>query len=296
MKSIIPKLLVWLILTSITCIINAQSSYKIQGIILDSANHLSPIDFASIGIIGKNVGTVSNDSGIFHLSIPNENLHDSLTFSRIGFYSKNMNIGWLLKQNNVKIILVPKPIQIDDVQININKLKSKTLGNITRSHSIVGSITSDTSSLGQEFGTVFHLPNSQVFIKDFNFHIYYNRPDSAKLRLNIYKYNNKGIGKNLLKENIYFEITTKNSGDYKLDLSKYKIHASNDIFITVENVAVYTSHGPNPNIKYDKYSYNKILISCALLGSKGFIRKVSMGKWEKIHYGGSPGFWITYFE
>jgi hypothetical protein len=294
MTRIISLIHISIILIIPTTLLNAQDACNFKGLIVDSSNINSPVDFVSIGIIGKNVGTVLNDSGIFHLVIPNENIHDSLSFLRIGYYSKNMSIGDIKNQQNLKIYLIPKNIQMEEVLINTNKLKSKTTGNITRSKSIVGSVTSDTASLGQEFGTVFHLPKNSVFIKDFNFYITYNRPDSAKLRLNIYEYNNKGIGENLLNENIYFTIMAKNSGDYKLDLSKYKIHVRHDILISVENIAVYTSHGPDPGIKYDKFSYNKILISCSILGSMGFSRKVSLGNWRRTN--GSPGFWITYFE
>jgi len=272
--------------------LSAQSNYRIDGIIIDTVSN-SPIDFVNIGIIGNNVGSVCNDSGIFHLTIPCKFLMNNLSVSRIGYYPKSIVIGELTKHKTIKIFLVPKFIEIDEIQINTNKLKSYSLGNITRSHSIVGSITSDSSNLGREFGTVFHLPHNPVFIKDFNFHISYNRPYSAKLRLNIYQYANKEVDENLLKQNIFFTITNKDSGDYSIDLSQYKIHASNYIFIAVEIVAVHASHGPDPKIKYDNYSYNKILISCSLFVSKGFLRNVSMGEWERCPYNSAPGFWIT---
>lgn len=289
---ILIKTLLLLLIVRPVIHLNAQSYQRINGFIVDSISAL-PVDFVSIGIIGKNVGTVSNDSGVFHIRVPNELLSENLTISRIGYLTKTLKIHELTDQKNTKIFLIPKSTEIDEVQINFNKLTSKTIGNINRTDKIVCALTSDTSNLGLEVGTVFHLPNNAVYIKDFNFHISYNRPDSAKLRLNIYEYNNKEIGRNILKENIYFTITRKNSGDYKVDLSKYRIHASNEIFIAIENVAIYISQPPDPKIKFDEYSYNKINISCTLLGSKGYFKKVSMGKWEKGKYSVSPSYWIT---
>lgn len=275
--------------------LTAVENYSIQGRIYDIANNI-PVDYVNIGIIGKNFGTVSNSSGVFHLQVPRHFLDDSLTFSRIGYYSKSILVRELIMKKNIEVVLTPKITDIQEVQIISKKLKLKRKGNITRTHNMIMTISSDTSRLGSEVGTVINLPKTPVHINDLNFHIVSNKPDSVKLRFNIYDYSKGKIGNNLLAENIYFTIKQEETGDYKFDLRNYNIYASGKIFISIENVAVYISHGPDPRKKYDEYFYDRISISVALLGAKSFWKKASMANWEKTPSSIAPGLWLTYFE
>jgi hypothetical protein len=273
--------------------LSAQNSNIINGSTVDSTN--ASIEFVNIGIVGKNIGTVSDDSGSFILNIPNipnENLNDTLTFSRIGYYTKSLRINDLLNQKNAKIILLQKITQLEKIQIISKAVKSKKQGNITRAKGVVMVINS--ASPGHENGTLIHLPKNKVFIKDFNFHIDFNRPDSAKFRLNIYSFNNKPVS-NILNENIYFTVTNKDSGDYKIDLSKYRLYLNNDIFVSIESIALFATE-PDLNKINDQYYYDRISISGTITGSKSFYRSVSFGNWQKIKSPFSPGFWITYLE
>lgn len=287
------KITLILILTFFPVIPSAQQRSIISGTIRDSSS-LSPIDYVSIGIAEKNVGTVTDDSGRFQLSIPNELFKENLTISRIGYYSKKLSIPDCAKQKNVLIKLVQKVIDIKDVQITGHKIESYTVGNIARTNNVVLAIRSDSGMLGREIGIVIHLHNKPAFIKDFNFHIVGNSPDSIRLRLHMYDFSKKNIGNDLLNENIFFTVSRKNTGDYKLDLSKYSLHPVNDVFLSIETVAVYVSRKPDPAVKLDKYFYNQITISCSLFGPKSFVRKVSLGNWQKVK--ASPGFWLTYYE
>ena len=47
---------------------------------MDSASR-QPIEFVNIGIVGKNIGTVSNSNGEFSIDLDVELDHDSLLFS-----------------------------------------------------------------------------------------------------------------------------------------------------------------------------------------------------------------------
>jgi hypothetical protein len=291
MKRFVLFVLVFLPSVSFPFLLNAQDSYNIQGMVVDTSSDNSQIEYVYIGIIGKDVGTISNDSGIFYLKIPSQYINDIITFSRIGYYSKLMNIGDLINQKSIKISLVPKNTELEEVLVLAKGTKTRTGGNITRARGIVMAISSSTA--GSEVGTIIRLSNEPVLIKNLNFHITANYPDSAKFRLNIYTFN-KEIGDNILNENIYFTIPGKYIGDFKVDLSKYHLSLIHDILIAVETISVY-SNGPDPNKNNDKF-YDRIIISGTLTGSKSFYRKVSLGKWQKIKYSFSPGFWITYLN
>jgi hypothetical protein len=291
MKRFTLFVLVIFLLASSTSRLKAQDIIKIQGLVVDTSSNASPIRYVSIGIIGKDVGTISNDSGLFHLNIPNQHFNDSITFSRIGYYSKLLKIGDLINQKDIKIILVPKNTELEEVLVTAKGSKIKTRGNITRARGIVIAISS--GSVGSEVGTVIHLPNEPVLIKEFNIHILSNQPDSAKFRLNFYSFNNE-IGDIIFNENIYFTIPNKFVGDFKVDLSKYLLSIGGDIYISAEPIAIY-SKTPITNSINNK-TYDRINISGTLTGSKSFYRKVSLGKWQKIKYSFSPGFWITYLN
>ena len=271
--------------------LKAQDIVKLQGLVVDTSSNPSPIRYVSIGIIGKDVGTISNDSGLFDLNIPSQHFTDSIIFSRVGYLSKLINIKDLINQNNIRIVLVPKTTELNEVHVIAKGTKTKTRGNITKARGIVLAISS--GSLGSEVGTVIHLPNEPVYIKDFNIHIVSNQPDSAKFRLNFYSFNNH-IGDIILKENIYFTVPNKLIGDFKVNLSKYHLSFDGDICISVEPVVIYSKES-DPNVNSNK-TYDRINISGTLTGSKSFYRKVSLGKWQKIKYSFSPGFWITYLN
>src|SRR6478609_2689477 len=85
---------VWCILCIKSGFIFAQSS--LSGTIL-AAKSGEPIPYASIGIIGKNVGGISDSSGSFFIDLgPNANLNylDTVVISSIGYIEKK----WLLKE------------------------------------------------------------------------------------------------------------------------------------------------------------------------------------------------------
>jgi hypothetical protein len=266
----------------------AQDAYKAHGVIVDSKSD-KVIEYVSVGIIGKDVGTISNEMGNYNLTIPKQFINDTITFSRIGYLTRFVTAKDLISQSNDKTVLIPKNTELAEVVISEKRTKARTKGNTTRSRSFVIAISS--GSVGSEVGTVIHLPNDSVLLKDLNFHILSDNPDSAKFRLNIYSFY-KEVKDNILNENIYFTVTDKFVGDFKVDLSKYHLYLNGKIFMSLEPVAVF-SKGPKTN--NDK-NYDRINISGTITGSDSFYRKVSLGKWTKIKYSFSPGLWITYLD
>lgn len=255
----------------------AQHSLQLQGIVYDSLTH-KPAKYVNIGILEKGIGTVSSDSGRFNLTIPADRLNDSLTFSRIGYQAKKLPIAHILKEKS--FLISREAISLHEVKVTSKKMKTKVVGN---NHRKGVSFVVERTSLGKELGMVVKLPDKPVFIKDFSFYITYNRPDSVKFRLNIYSYNkhNGQIGKNLLHRNIYITVPGTALGGFKVNLEKYNIVVNGDIVVAMEMVAMYLSKGPDPNKKADKYFYDRLYIAGTFLGSKTFIREVSLDTMKK---------------
>ncbi len=131
----------------------------IQSTILDF-NTREPIPFVNIGILGKNIGTVSDTNGQFTLDIPQSEIvpKDTLRFSSIGYQS----LDFLVKD----LATLPKEIKLQKttlllptVTINPKKYKRlKTLGHRANSDKIVFYFQSN--SLGNELASLIEVKKS----------------------------------------------------------------------------------------------------------------------------------------
>ncbi len=91
---------------------------KLTGIVKD-LNSKKALPYASIGIRGKHVGTISNQDGEFSLSISSENLNDTLVFSYVG-YQNNEIVVSNLKKNQIEVELKEDFISLQEVIIRNN--------------------------------------------------------------------------------------------------------------------------------------------------------------------------------
>ena len=74
---------------------------------------------------------------------------------------------------------------------------------------------------------------------------------------------------------MYFTIRKNTLGDFKVDLTKYNIVVKEDVFVAIELLADY-SKDSDSNIKFDKYYYDRINISAAMMGPQSYSRKISL--------------------
>lgn len=224
-----PHKLTWaLILTLVLAASQAFSqSVKISGKIVDATTQ-SPIPYASIGVLGKSIGTVANSSGEFVLPVKQDQLtaNDKLAFSCVGYESAELQIGDV-KKGNLLIKLKPQVVEIEEVKVLANKLKKKVLGKNDREYFTHYNFYSmqDTAAhdrLGREVGNIIKL-NHTCFLNDFNVYMGWSDFTSVKFRVNVYEVVNGLPGKSLLQENIIFEVKGKNPGWVKVDLKEYNI-------------------------------------------------------------------------
>lgn len=96
----------------------------IKGQILNEKNQ--KIEYVNIGIIGGKKGSISDENGVFKLTIPQENLQDSLYFSHLNYQRKAIAIQNLTEENN-KIILKEEEIILSPVEISATKPKLRTI-------------------------------------------------------------------------------------------------------------------------------------------------------------------------
>jgi hypothetical protein len=82
----------------------------ITGVITDYET-AEPLPFATIGIMSKGRGTVTNNNGEFGLKITNDCINDTLSVSYLGYYNRKITVKQILGNNfNIKMMREYIPI------------------------------------------------------------------------------------------------------------------------------------------------------------------------------------------
>ncbi len=250
---------------------SGQSIY--EGTIKDSKTQV-PLAYVNIGIVGKNVGTVSDSDGQFRLAIDDKHDDDTMKISMIGYKSVSMKVadfGQQIRENPV-ISLKEEPYTLEEVVVsekkyNGRKLREKLLGNeVESTNSRTGF---DMNLLGNEMGIVIKIKKKPTFIQEFSIGIAENKYDSFKFRINIYNVKDGLPDQNILQENIIVTSDLK-EGKLTVDLSKYHIMVEDDIFVAMEWIEDMGDYG--------------LLFSTKVNGrtSPTIVRKTSQGHWRRI--------------
>lgn len=237
------------------------------GQVIDAATK-EPLPYVNIGLLNKNIGTVSDETGYFELEVNTEqNSRDTLRFSMIGFETKSYTLNDFINQNEIEVYLTEKSTALDEVILSSKRKKyqTKILGNKTTSKALYAAFTSN--KLGNEMGFIVRARKHPMILKKFNISLVENDYGPIKFRLNIYDVLNGLPNKTLLKDNIFIE-TEESSGIVSLDLTPYEIILDQDFFIAIEWIE---DLGPG-----------KLYFSGGFFGAPLFAREVSQGTWEKI--------------
>lgn len=253
------------ILTILTS--NLISQKKCQGVLLDSLT-LEAIEFANVGIIGKGVGTVTNEKGEFNFEVPDSLLKCPVKISMIGYKSKALSVDAF--DNQKKIKLAPISNVLEEVKVTAKKSVSKIIGNQTKTESITAGFKKN--NLGAEMGIKLNIKKPKTYLKTFYLNIVRNEIEKPIFRLNVYSVNEKGYPKdNLLTQNIIIEPKEK-IGFIELDLKPYNIYVDDDVIISIEWIK-------------DLGDASKLYFSTKLIGSDTYFRNASQDKWEKTSIG-----------
>jgi len=262
----------FLILILFCCITQAQI---VSGWVKDAKTG-EILPYVNVGIIGKTIGTVSNATGNYRLTL-NNNASDSLRFSMIGYKPQAFVIKDLVThQGDLNISLVPDVKQLNEVKVTNRKWKTAVLGNTTKSQSTSAGF--HNNALGHEIGIIIKIKRSPTWLKRFNASIVKNDLDSVKMRLNVYSIKDGMPEKNLLHDNIFVTVV-KGQKAIDVDLSQYNIMVEDKFFIGLEWIKTEPGHG--------------LMFSAALFFSSPIIsRETSQASWEKLGIAG-VGFNVT---
>lgn len=247
-----------------------EMSSEISGLITDKKNN-SRLSYVNIGVLNRELGTVTDTEGKFILNLKDEFANDTIRISSIGYKPIEILIKDIKqKKLPISIKLEEQISELNGVFIYAKALKKKTLGNKTESKFISTGFSYD--QLGAEMGIKINIRRKSTFVDAFNFNITYNRLSAKSIfRVNFYNIKNHKPFKNILKDNILVSIEPKQTGKITVDLKPYDIVLNNDVIVTLEWV---DTEGEN----------NKgeaIFFSLGLLNSGTLYKKSSQAKFKK---------------
>ena len=256
MKSI--KIIVFLLFCSAT--ISAQA---LKGSIKDTAGE--PLPYVNVGVVGKNIGTVTSEKGTFSLYIPEANNQDIIRLSMVGYEDLTFKVSDLrsVLEKNKELTLRGTITELKEIVISNRKLKEKILGNKTRSQGTT--IAFDSNKLGNEIGMIMNIKKSPTRIKNFTASLASKENYPVKLRLNFYSVKNGMPDKILTNEQIIITAPKDNSL-IEVDLDQYDIVVEDDFFVSLEWIE--TAPGG-------------LIFSGKLFAKSVIIRDTSQGNWEK---------------
>ena len=116
--------------------IDTMKVIELSGKIIDRKDK-RPLEFTSIYIKNKNIGSLSNDDGNFLVKLPYESVNDSIYFSCLGYKPLKIKIGDLLPSENI-IFLDVNSFQLKEVKVkpvDPKNIIKKTLENIPNTYS-----------------------------------------------------------------------------------------------------------------------------------------------------------------
>lgn len=208
---------------------------KLKGTIVDAANHTA-IPFASLGVKGTNLGTVSNSKGQFELSVSEEHALDTLVIAMIGYKQQQLTVNELAQalKINPEQALEAAVYSLQEVEVKGSKLKTRSLGN-EASPSGMGMTPFKFSNLGNEIGLLCKVKGRTTYLEEFNVDVFLNDFDTLFFRLNIYTLEDGMPKHNILQEPVYIQFTGK-KGKASINLQPYDIAVDQDFVVSLEYV------------------------------------------------------------
>jgi hypothetical protein len=192
----------------------------------------SGITYMNIGIVGKNIGTVSDESGNFSIILDKIFDNDSLRFSRVGFKSKTMLVSQFRADSVKNIYLNPITYNLSEITVTYHKPKKVTLGFPVETDALKSGFSNNDP--GSELGVRVN-SRKKVVLKGINFNVAACTYDSVTYRFNIYMIENDIVTSNIVTEPIYITFSKNQiNKTITFDLSKYSILVQGDLLISLE--------------------------------------------------------------
>lgn len=145
-----------------------------------------PVIYASVGVINRNLGTVTDTLGNFSLTVPAEYVNDSIRISSIGYVAKTFAVKDI-KNIPDTIFLADDVILLSEILVKPQRIKQKTAGRKSSGGFLYIEIEGYKAA-GQGLAIPLKV-NERAWLKELGFTILTeNSPlTKMKFRVNIYR-------------------------------------------------------------------------------------------------------------
>jgi len=243
---------------------------NISGIISDLKT-AKAIEFASVGFVNKNIGSVTDEKGFYEFVAENISDNDTFLVSMIGYAPKMMKYSEAktkMKDGKLNISLVPQEVQLPAVEIRSKDSKYATLGHKGSDNISAGF---HSNALGTELAMKMNVKGSYNVLKKLKIHIANSELDSLAFRVNIYDLKKGMPNNNILKRNIIVR-TNQKKGEVVVDLTPYNIAVTEDFAIGLEWIKDY-------GVRKSPKGKLPLAFKAGFVNGKSYFREVSQGKW-----------------
>jgi len=244
-----------------------SAQYILQGRIIDALTK-EPLPFVNVGVLKKELGTVSNEDGFFFLEVPDVFAKETLRFSMIGFDQRDFQVADLeaiLLSNNT-LVLAEQTTFLEEVVLTAEKKwDTRVSGNATTSKLLITGFTSN--QLGNEIALFVKVKKTPAYIEGIQFSVVENIYPEVRFRVNVYSSEYRFPDENILKENIF--VTLKQpEGIISVDLKEYDILVDDDVFISLEWID-------------EDLGSEGLWFSAGVFGKSIYARSTSQAEWKK---------------
>jgi len=258
------------LLTAVTALAQA-----ISGRVTDAKTG-QPLPFVNIGVVGKALGTVTNEQGQYQLAFKESLAADTVRISYLGYRPQLLTLRQLRAQPNNQ--LTPTAVALAEVRVQASRRawRDRTLGFTGNSEN--STLSLEPKDLGAETGTVIYLKRKPTQVLRANFNVAYNRVGNVTLRVNLYRLDAKGRPTNekLLRREVLLH-TTATHGPISVDLAPDNLLLSEDFFLSLEWVGGADAAALQKGLAFSAgigYADNDI-----------YFRSTSQASWERISAG-----------
>jgi hypothetical protein len=233
-------------LVSFVVMSTISHAQTLRGTVIDAASK-EPLPYATVVVLGKNRGGITEANGTFNIQTNGVAANDSVKFSYLGYRSQVHLLGTTHTTEPFVVALKPIDNELPETKI-IEKAKTEVVGDKAASHSFTG-WGDYKSSRGRARGLLISPTECNSKTKNFVFRINENTWDSVRFRLLMLSPDiENGERKSLLRENIFFNVSKTKNKWITVNLSQYNIILCDKFILGVEWVDAWGQ--PNPSGSY----------------------------------------------
>lgn len=172
--------------TIVSIILAATNTYLCHSRTVLSESTREPVVYASVGVINRNLGTVTDTLGNFSLAIPAEFADDSIRISSVGYVAKTFAVKDIRNIPDT-ILLADDVVLLNELVVKPQKLRHRTAGRKGAGGFIYIEIEGYKAA-GQGLATPLKV-KERAWLKELGFTIQTDsRPLSKmKFRVNVYR-------------------------------------------------------------------------------------------------------------